>query len=79
VYDVRKPGQESLSFKVDGSVVALEWLQDGRLAAGSRENGVSVWNIVDGKRETKEGSEEFVTLGGMRQCMSLHLMEVWRS
>lgn len=68
VYDVRKPGVETLSFKVDGTVVALEWLQDGRLAAGSREHGVSVWSLVDGERETKDGREEFVTLGGMRQC-----------
>lgn len=68
VYDVRKPGQESVSFKVDGQVVALEWLANGRLSAGSRENGVSVWDIVDGRREDKAGTEEWVTLGGMRQC-----------
>lgn len=67
VFDVRRPGEETVSFKVDGSVVALEWLNDGRLAAGSRENGVTVWDLVDGKRETKDGSEDWVTLGGMRQ------------
>jgi WD40 repeat protein len=69
VYDVRKPGEETISFKVDGSVVALEWLNDGRLAAGSREHGVTVWDLVDGsRRDTPEKGEDWVTLGGMRQC-----------
>jgi WD40 repeat protein len=67
VFDVRKPGVESVSFKVDGSVVALEWLDNGRLATGSRENGVSVWDIINGRREEQGGAEDWVTLGGMRQ------------
>lgn len=67
VFDVRKPGVESLSFKADGTVVALEWLENGRLAAGSREHGVSVYDIVNGRQEDKKGNEDWVTLGGMRQ------------
>lgn len=77
VFDVRKPGVESVSFKVDGSVVALEWLDNGRLAVGSRENGVSVWDIINGRREdTAGGTEDWVTLGGMRQrkCRLEHLV-----
>jgi WD40 repeat protein len=69
VFDVRKPGTETLSFKVTGSVVALEWLQDGRLAAGTKEHGVSLWNLVDGSHETKDGKEDFTVVGGMRMCM----------
>jgi WD40 repeat protein len=68
VFDVRKPGVETLSFKVTGTVVALEWLQDGRLAAGTKEHGVTLWNFVDGSHETKDGKEDFTVVGGMRMC-----------
>ncbi|WWD08951.1 hypothetical protein V865_007066 [Kwoniella europaea PYCC6329] len=73
LWDVKKPGYEILNFDVAGSIVGLEWKKgnnDGLLGVGTRDKGVGVWEIIEGKRvEEDKVVEEWVTLGGMRQIV----------
>ncbi|WWC85838.1 uncharacterized protein L201_000705 [Kwoniella dendrophila CBS 6074] len=74
LWDIRKPGQEILNLDVPGSIVNLEWKtggnSEGLLGVGTREKGVGLWEIIEGKRvEDDKVVEEWVTLGGMRQIV----------
>nr|XP_019014511.1 uncharacterized protein I206_00593 [Kwoniella pini CBS 10737]OCF53292.1 hypothetical protein I206_00593 [Kwoniella pini CBS 10737] len=72
LWDIRKPGQEILNFDVAGGIVNLEWKKEaeGLLGVGTRDKGVGLWEIVEGKRvEEDVVVEEWVTLGGMKQIV----------
>nr|XP_018266712.1 uncharacterized protein I303_00687 [Kwoniella dejecticola CBS 10117]OBR88870.1 hypothetical protein I303_00687 [Kwoniella dejecticola CBS 10117] len=72
LWDMRKPGQEILNFDVAGGIVNLEWKKDaeGLLGVATRDKGVGLWEIVEGKRvEEEKVVEEWVVLGGMKQIV----------
>ncbi|ORY34245.1 hypothetical protein BCR39DRAFT_517213 [Naematelia encephala] len=68
IWDTRKR-EEVLSFDVQGSIVGLNWTEKGELSVGSREGGVTLWDVVDGKRLGQDGMDEWVALGGCRQLV----------
>lgn len=70
LWDTRYPGQEVVGWDVRGGVVGMSWVDSTRLGVGSKEGGVAVWDIVRCKPD-QPGASEWVTLGGMRQSMSL--------
>ena len=67
LWDTRKTGTDVTSFEVKGAVTGLEWISGGegysKLAVGSR-NGVSVWDIINGKREDEGGDHIESTFAG---------------
>ncbi|WVR03585.1 hypothetical protein IAU60_000577 [Kwoniella sp. DSM 27419] len=72
LWDIRKPSQEVLTLDVQGAVVGMEWMagRAGMLGIGTKERGVGLWEIIDGKRvEDDVIVEDWVTLGGMRQIV----------
>lgn len=70
LWDQRYPGQEVVGWEVRGGILGMSWVDSIRLGIGSKEGGVAVWDIVQCKPD-KPGASEWVTLGGMRQSMSL--------
>ncbi|WRT63824.1 uncharacterized protein IL334_000749 [Kwoniella shivajii] len=73
LWDVRKPSQEVLNFDLPGGVIGLEWMKDRPeiLGVGTRDKGVGLWEIIEGKKvENDKIVEEWVTLGGMRQIVT---------
>ncbi|KAL7418703.1 hypothetical protein Q5752_006386 [Cryptotrichosporon argae] len=63
LWDIRKG--ETASFDVAGGVSGLEWVSGtSAMAVGNRE-GVSVWDVHTGVKD----SEEWTSVGGMRQVV----------
>ncbi|WVF65929.1 hypothetical protein IAT40_000667 [Kwoniella sp. CBS 6097] len=72
LWDSRKSGHELLNFDVPGGIVGMEWMKgrDGLLGIGTKDKGVGLWEIIEGKRvEEEKVVEEWITLGGMRQIV----------
>ncbi|RXK40773.1 hypothetical protein M231_02025 [Tremella mesenterica] len=68
LWDSRKVGVEMMSLEVGQNVQALEWTSRG-LAVGTRQGGVSLWDVVSGKTEHGRGTKDWVTLGSTRQII----------
>nr|XP_031857269.1 uncharacterized protein CI109_007324 [Kwoniella shandongensis]KAA5524341.1 hypothetical protein CI109_007324 [Kwoniella shandongensis] len=72
LWDVRRVGYEVLSFDVPGGgVMGLKWTEKGdKLGVGTKEGGVGLWEVINGRRmEDEKVVEEWMTLGGMRQIV----------
>lgn len=71
LWDTRRPNSELCALEVvDGSgVVSLEWATGapggGALGVGTREGGVSIWDIATGGKRS-DGTDDWTTIGGMR-------------
>ncbi|WVQ80889.1 hypothetical protein IAT38_002996 [Cryptococcus sp. DSM 104549] len=70
LWDTRHTNGEVLSFEQPGAVVGMQWLGGSKLGVGTKENGVRLWDVVNGKK-VEDGAvvNEWVTLGGMRQIV----------
>lgn len=69
LWDSRKAGGELASFDVRSGVFGLEWVSGGagyaKIGVGTRD-GVSLWDIMDGREITENGIEEWTTIGDVR-------------
>ena len=70
LWDTRKAGTEVLAFDINGAISGIHWASGGsgisRLGVGTKD-GVSVWDVVDGRSVGDDGMHEWTGLGEMRQ------------
>lgn len=78
LWDTRRPNSElcALDVQEGGGIVSLEWAAGagggGSLGIGTKEGGVSLWDIATAGTRN-DGTDEWTTIGGMRNSESLKL------
>jgi WD40 repeat protein len=74
LWDSRRAAGELASFDVRSGVLGLEWVSGGagyaKLGVGTRD-GVSVWDIIDGREANENGLDEWTTIGDVRNSKSI--------
>ena len=70
LWDTRKAGSDILALDISGAISSIQWAAGGsgmsRLGVGTKD-GVSVWDIIDGRSVGDDGMHEWTSLGEMRQ------------
>ncbi|ORX34788.1 hypothetical protein BD324DRAFT_593880 [Kockovaella imperatae] len=72
MWDTRKSGAELLSLDISGAILGISWAQGGsgvsRLGVGTKD-GVSVWEVINGRTVGDDGTHEWTSLGEMKQVI----------